>query len=333
MADKDSGFGPMLARLRLAGGLSQLALSLEAAVSSRHLSFLETGRARPSEPMVRRLATALRLPPEDLDRLLLAAGFAPSRTPAPGSLEVGRGPLGARAFACAVALAGETDPVQAASTAAGFLQGVGIGLFATGTLRRAAGGTPSMQRDRVGRPAVGWLAHFRERDYYAGDAVMAMAAETRHGFFWDEVRARPLSPAQRTILAEAGAFGIADGFVLPVRQPDGSARVFSAWAGKLEGRDPEMRVSVRLVAAALLEALDRARVPTQAPGERAELQPAHRDLLAWVAAGRDVDWIADRRAETGDASRRHMAEAAHTMGTADIGVAAARAVAFGLLDP
>jgi transcriptional regulator with XRE-family HTH domain len=57
--------------------LSQLELALEADVSSRHVSFLETGRARPSREMVLRLAEHLDIPLRERNRLLLAAGYAP----------------------------------------------------------------------------------------------------------------------------------------------------------------------------------------------------------------------------------------------------------------
>src|SRR4051812_36291671 len=57
--------------------LSQMALALEAEISTRHLSFLETGRAAPSREMVLRLAEPLELPLRERNRLLLAAGFAP----------------------------------------------------------------------------------------------------------------------------------------------------------------------------------------------------------------------------------------------------------------
>lgn len=57
--------------------LSQLDLALEAEVSARHLSFVETGRARPSRDMVMRLAESLGLPLRARNALLVAAGFAP----------------------------------------------------------------------------------------------------------------------------------------------------------------------------------------------------------------------------------------------------------------
>ena len=58
-------------------GLSQLDFSLTADVSSRHISFLETGRAKPSREMVLRLAGALAVPLREQNAMLRAAGFAP----------------------------------------------------------------------------------------------------------------------------------------------------------------------------------------------------------------------------------------------------------------
>lgn len=56
--------------------LSQLQLASEAAVSSRHIAFLETGRARPSRGMVLRLAQVLEMPRGEANAILAAAGFS-----------------------------------------------------------------------------------------------------------------------------------------------------------------------------------------------------------------------------------------------------------------
>jgi transcriptional regulator with XRE-family HTH domain len=58
--------------------LSQLALALDANVSTKHLSFVETGRSRPSRQLLIHLAQRLDLPIADRNRLLLAGGFAPA---------------------------------------------------------------------------------------------------------------------------------------------------------------------------------------------------------------------------------------------------------------
>ena len=73
----DMNFGTLLRRWRGVRHLSQLALSLEADISTRHLSCVETGRAQPSREMVVRLAEALQIPLRDRNALLLAAGYAP----------------------------------------------------------------------------------------------------------------------------------------------------------------------------------------------------------------------------------------------------------------
>ena len=70
-------FGDMMKRWRTSRRLSQLDLALTAQVSARHVSFIETGRARPSRQMVIKLAEALDVPLRDRNALLQAAGFAP----------------------------------------------------------------------------------------------------------------------------------------------------------------------------------------------------------------------------------------------------------------
>ena len=74
---RDMNFGVLLRRWRTARRVSQLELSLDADISTRHLSCVETGRAKPSREMVVRLAEALQVPLRERNPLLLAAGYAP----------------------------------------------------------------------------------------------------------------------------------------------------------------------------------------------------------------------------------------------------------------
>ena len=74
--NEPSPFGTALKAARAGRRLSQLALALEAGVSARHVSFLESGRASPSREMVLMLAEALTLPLAQRNQLLNAAGFA-----------------------------------------------------------------------------------------------------------------------------------------------------------------------------------------------------------------------------------------------------------------
>jgi transcriptional regulator with XRE-family HTH domain len=72
-----SQVGELLQHWRRTRSMSQLALALEANVSPRHVSFVETGRSQPSREMVLQLAAALDVPLRERNSLLLAAGYAP----------------------------------------------------------------------------------------------------------------------------------------------------------------------------------------------------------------------------------------------------------------
>src|SRR2546423_8686638 len=78
-----AGVGELLRQWRQRRRLSQLDLAVEAEVSPRHLSFVETGRLRPSRELVLHLAEHLDVPLRERNALLLAAGYAPvyHRTP------------------------------------------------------------------------------------------------------------------------------------------------------------------------------------------------------------------------------------------------------------
>lgn len=69
--------GEQLRSWRQRRRLSQLDLALEAEISTRHLSFLETGRSQPSREMILHLAEQLQIPTRERNVLLVAAGFAP----------------------------------------------------------------------------------------------------------------------------------------------------------------------------------------------------------------------------------------------------------------
>ncbi|HEX4110407.1 MAG TPA: helix-turn-helix domain-containing protein [Solirubrobacteraceae bacterium] len=73
----------MLRQWRRRRRLSQLELSLDCEVSARHLSFMETGRSKPSRDMVVRLAETLEVPLRERNHLLLAAGYAPAYSEQP----------------------------------------------------------------------------------------------------------------------------------------------------------------------------------------------------------------------------------------------------------
>lgn len=74
----ESRVGPLLREWRKRRRRTQLDLALDAGISARHLSFVETGRSRPSSEMVLLLAEQLGVPVRERNQLLLAAGYAPA---------------------------------------------------------------------------------------------------------------------------------------------------------------------------------------------------------------------------------------------------------------
>ncbi len=82
--------GPLLREWRERRRLTQLDLANRAGTSSRHLSFVETGRSRPSREMVLRLTEALDVPLADRNQILMAAGHAPEYDDARHSREATR---------------------------------------------------------------------------------------------------------------------------------------------------------------------------------------------------------------------------------------------------
>lgn len=75
--DSTAPIGTLLRDWRQRRRLSQLDLALDAEISTRHLSFIETGRSRPSRALLLHLAELLQLPLRERNRLLLAGGYAP----------------------------------------------------------------------------------------------------------------------------------------------------------------------------------------------------------------------------------------------------------------
>ena len=70
--------GELLREWRRRRRISQLDLSIQADISTRHLSFVETGRSRPTPEMILRLTEQLDVPLRERNALLLAGGYAPA---------------------------------------------------------------------------------------------------------------------------------------------------------------------------------------------------------------------------------------------------------------
>lgn len=107
MGSTTGAAGALLREWRVRRGLSQLELSAQTGVSARHLSFVETGRSRPSRELVLRLGGHLDAPIRERNQVLVAAGYAPDFDSAPlGDASTGRPAMEAVRTAVRVVLDG-----------------------------------------------------------------------------------------------------------------------------------------------------------------------------------------------------------------------------------
>jgi transcriptional regulator with XRE-family HTH domain len=165
-----SPFGARLRQWRSTRGVSQLALAAMVGSTSRHLSFLETGRSRPSRQMVLRLGEALEVPLRERNQLLHAAGL-PAAYPEAGMQSPDLAPFRAALDALlrahlpypAMVLDGHWTVVLA-NAASGRLYGDVVGA----NIVRRFMGDPAAQQAIVNWPEVAWagldrLRHQRDR--------------------------------------------------------------------------------------------------------------------------------------------------------------------------
>jgi transcriptional regulator with XRE-family HTH domain len=202
--------GDELRRWRGHRRLSQLDLALDAGVSARHLSFVETGRARPSRDLVLSLAERLRMPLRARNRLLAAAGFAPSF--AEHRLDDARLAAGRRAISQvldayganpALAVDAHWNLVEANGAAMVLMGGVAPGLLVPPLNVLRASLHPLGLAPRI-RNLPQWRASIfqRLREQIEGSADQGLAA------LLEELQALPGGEAE---------IGAAESFVVPLR--------------------------------------------------------------------------------------------------------------------
>jgi transcriptional regulator with XRE-family HTH domain len=189
--------GAMLRHWRESRRLSQLELALRADSSARHISFIETGRSRPSPDMVLRLAEHLDVPVRERNDLLLAAGYAPRYAetplddPAMGALRAGIDQLlqGYEPYP-ALVVDGRYEVVAANSGIRMLLHGVADHLL-----------TPPLNAMRLTLHPEGLAPRIRNLPEWRGHLLhqmerqIALARSAPLRALYDEVAAYPLPPA------------------------------------------------------------------------------------------------------------------------------------------
>ncbi|NHN57087.1 helix-turn-helix transcriptional regulator [Calidifontibacter sp. DB0510] len=208
--------GRLLRSWRQRRRLSQLELASRAEVSSRHLSFVETGRAQPSSEMIVRLADQLEVPLRERNSLLLAGGYAPQYAAAEPAdlapvLASFRQLLDAHAPYPALLLDRYWDLIDSNAPVSGLLEGVAPHLLEppVNVIRL------SLHPDGLA-PRIGNLAQWRAHLLHQLDARAERTGDPRLAQLHDEVaaypvpttggeRSAPVSPVIPLVLLPLGA--------------------------------------------------------------------------------------------------------------------------------
>jgi transcriptional regulator with XRE-family HTH domain len=238
--------GQVLRAFRRRLGLSQFDVAMRASISTRHLSFLETGRARPSAAMVDRLVEALELEPSEREDLREAAGFAPRRPLA----------LADVAFSAALSLEAATSSAEIVQVARGPLAALGMGCFFYATVRPSRRSGPCLHWRDLGAFPKAWLRHYDARHYSENDPLLAAVRRERRGFFWqDVVQRRSLSGPARSMFDDAADRGVHDGFVASQFSGDGLIRMISMMGDGSGAHGPAERLALSLLGRQIIERL------------------------------------------------------------------------------
>jgi len=244
-----SRFGKLLRGLRQTLGLTQLELAGNAGISNRHLSFLETARAHPSNAMVSKLATALDLDSRTTDELRAAAGFCPrgeSRSDVA---------IGAQIFETALMMDASQTVAQLIESARFGLRVFGVEQFFFGALH---GDDRQAEFDwaTLGAFPDVWLQRYDRERYAMTDPLLAIVRQGGNAFFWDDVMDRAaLAKPARDMFDRLSGSGIHCGFVAS-RRSKGSTQIVSMMGSKLDQSNRATRLGLDIVAARLLAGLD-----------------------------------------------------------------------------
>lgn len=337
MAREDRGqgkrrFGARLAELRKKRRMSQLSLSLDAEVSTRHISFLETGRSIPTREMVARLSGALNLDCGERQTLMRSAGFW-EQPRYLSEIKMAEGHA-KRDLDTIIAIEASADAEEAVSLAARALARIGLEQFFTGTMRRGGGaGTVSITHHHLAHAPLGWMLHYRDCNYASIDPLVRATGQRHMPFFWSDLAGSEAlhAPGVVRMFEDGREFRISNGFVMPIHRPDGSIHALSAMTGAIDTNNPETRAIARVVATALLHRLD-------APGSpdiivEFRLAPCERDCLLYVLEGRSRPELANRLSMNEESTAQFLSRICMRFGTSGPLEAALRARRLGALAP
>jgi DNA-binding CsgD family transcriptional regulator len=177
-----------------------------------------------------------------------------------------------------------------------------------------------------GQPLISWLHHYRDAGYIHRDVGIARIMTSTEPYWWSEIQSGPLSHDQLQVFGEAAEFGLSQGLVVPVRQPDGSV-----WSCLLTADDIEENDDVKFAAVvaanyyvgrgALLQAKENRRIDLAY-----KLTKRQREVVTWLARGLTSDEIGEVLGTSGRTVAHQLDEAKRRLNARTLASLVAEAV-------
>ena len=232
-----------------------------------------------------------------------------------------------RAFDTVAAINEIRDPAELDASFQRFVRSIGFEQYATHDVhepRRA----PRIEMLRA-HAFEAWEAHYQAQGHVRNDAVVHRILNSSQPVFWsDVVNGEPLSPESARIFAEAGEFGLREGFVTPIHNVDGSISIVLMSGGEPDAATADTRTAAHLVSLYYAAAVRRNRRPA---GWRPRLTPRQLECLKWTREGKSAADIGDILGISRFTVQEHLTGACARLGVRTKVQALAQAYVLGLL--
>ncbi len=165
----------------------------------------------------------------------------------------------------------------------------------------------------------GWANFYDSRGHFRHDPVVSQCFGSVRPFLWSEIDAKHITDRGRLVMNDAMAFGLTEGFAVPIHDVFGFQAVVSM-GGPAADASPDMLKAFHLLAIAAFAAAERlAGRPRGGRSGTASLSPREREVLLWIAAGLSKAAVGVKlrigvtTVETHVRSARHKLEALNTV--------------------
>lgn len=202
-----------------------------------------------------------------------------------------RGDIARRAFDVVAEIGAVTSLETLQKTAVKGFAPLGFASF-IGFDSVASDGTPAVNI-LFGKEHGKWEPHYLASDLQQHDPIIKATKTALEPFFWsDALIGKELDPNEKRVMDEASEFGLDNGFVTPMHNPDGSITAVLLTGAKIDARDPDLRSASHLLSL-YFGTMGRRLHRTGVRRAMVRLTQRQRDCLMWVREGKSSTDIGD----------------------------------------